>query len=213
MGNVIKQGPRVYRFIIGRREDLHLIMLLFNGNVVLPSRKIQFHQFLTAYNGLKRLQCSGGPVGPRAITYLTSRILPSLEDQWLLGFTEAEGCFSISFLNNSTAFRTRYIVSQKGAGNLPVLSHLITLFGKGVIEGHSKKDNYSYIMSGLSNIQLVYPYFDLNLHNFVGIKKSSYLAFKDVNDRIAMGHHLTPSTRSELQLMARAINSDRKTSK
>nr|QCQ69085.1 cytochrome c oxidase subunit 1 [Synchytrium taraxaci] len=198
LGNIIKQGPRVYRLIIGRREDLHLILLLFNGNVVLPSRKVQFSKFMTAYNNLSRLQ--SGP-----ITYLTSRVLPSLEDQWLLGFTEAEGCFTISFLSNSVAFRTRYIVSQKGACNLPILSHLITLFGAGVIEGHSQKDNYSYILSGLSNVQLAYFYFDMNLPHFLGLKKNSYLTFKDLNARIALGDHLTPSTRSELQVLAQAV--------
>jgi hypothetical protein len=34
MGRVLKQGPRVSRFIIERREHLELIILLFNGNIV-----------------------------------------------------------------------------------------------------------------------------------------------------------------------------------
>lgn len=205
MGNIIKQGPRVFRFIIGNREDLRLIMQLFNGNIILPSRKIQFHKFLTAYNGLKRISSP--------ITYLTSNLIPSLNDQWLLGFTEAEGCFTISFLSNAVGYRIRYIVSQKGDINLPILSYLITLFGVGVVEGHSKKDNYSYIVSGLSNINNIYPYFDSNLDNFQGIKKDSYLAFKQVNNLIAKGHHLNPQMRLELVLMAKNINISRKTSK
>jgi hypothetical protein len=49
----------------------------------------------------------------------------------LLGFVEAEGCFTISLLSNSNAFRTRFILSQKGDLNLPVLSSLIQLFGVG----------------------------------------------------------------------------------
>lgn len=204
IGNIIKQGPRVYRLITSRRDDLQLILLLFNGNVVLPTRKVQFHKFLTAYNKLGRLLT--GPV-----TYLPSSVLPSLEDRWILGFTEAEGCFTISFLNNSVAFRTRFILSQKGVSNLPVFSHFISLFGGGVIEGHSKKDNYSFILSGLSNVQRAYPYFD-NC-DFLGIKQDSYLMFKDINARIAMGDHLNPSTRSELKVMAQSLNSYRITSK
>nr|QCQ69111.1 LAGLIDADG endonuclease [Powellomyces hirtus] len=199
MGNVIKQGPRVYRLIVNKREDIFLLLHLFNGNIILPTRKIQFHRFLTAYNGLRRVTTP--------ISYLTGSILPSFDDLWLLGFTEAEGCFTISFLSNSFAYRTRYILSQKGDINLPILSHLIKLFGVGVIEGHHKKDNYSFIVSGLSNVVKIYSYFDSNLQQFLGIKRNSYLAFKDVNNRIQAGDHLNEISRKELVLMSNNINS------
>ena len=86
MGNVIKQGPRVFRLIVNKTSEIELLILLFNGNIILPTRKIQFNKFLIAYNSKKR----------ESIKYLTSNYLPSLDNQWLLGFTEAEGCFTIS---------------------------------------------------------------------------------------------------------------------
>jgi hypothetical protein len=70
--------------------------------------------FLTAYN-------EKGPMIP----YLPSNNLPGLSDNWLLGFTEAEGCFTITLFNNTNSFRTRYILTQKGDSNLPIFSHLI----------------------------------------------------------------------------------------
>ena len=166
MGQVIKQGPRVYRLIIQKKEYIRLIILLFNGNLVLPSRKIQFNKFLIAYNNKTDIP----------IQYITKTNSITLSNSWLLGFTEAEGCFTISLLNNSLAFRTRFILTQKGDLNVPILSSLILLFGTGVIEAHSKKDNYSYIVSGLNNVQLLYHYFDQ--YSFIGIKGDSYLAFK-----------------------------------
>jgi hypothetical protein len=181
MGNVIKQGPRVFRLIINKKEHIHLLLLLFNGNLILPTRKVQFNKFLTTYNASKKI------LNP--IKYLPSNILPSLNDQWILGFTEAEGCFTISFLSNSNAFRTRIILTQKGDINLPILSYLVKLFKVGNIEGHSKKDNYNYIVSGLKNVIQIYPYFDSNLSNFMGIKKDSYLGFKDLNNKIELGLH------------------------
>lgn len=202
MGSIIKQGPRVYRLIVNVREDIRLLILLFNGNIILPSRKSQFHLFLTAFNALKR--------NNEPISYLTSNLKPTLDDLWLLGFTEAEGCFTVSLLSNSTAFRTRYIVTQKGDINLPILSHLITLFNTGHIEGHSNKDNYSFIVSGLKNINNIYGYFDLNLDNFLGIKKLSYLKFKDLNNKLSQGLHLNEDTRKELKLLSILINSSRK---
>jgi hypothetical protein len=114
---------------------------------------------------------------------------------WLLGFTEAEGCFTVSFLANSNAFRTRFIISQKGDINLPILSKLIELFQGGKLEGHSKKDNYSYILSGIKNIQKIYSYFDSNINYFLGIKKHSYLKFKELNSRILNKDHLNPGIR------------------
>lgn len=196
-GHVIKQGPRVYRFIVRKNKEIELIILLFNGNLVLPSRKKQFHSFLKAF--LSKNDSN--------IVYDNSKILPSLDNLWLLGFTEAEGCFSISLLSNSFAFRTRFILSQKGDINIPVLSHCILLFYTGKIEGHSNKDNYSYIVSGLSNLSNIYPYFDKNINYFLGLKKQSYLKFKLLNQNLTEKKHLDPNIRPMLVNLSKDINS------
>lgn len=233
MGNVLKQGQRVTRFIVDKREDLELLILLFNGNLILPARKFQFSKFLIAFNEKKKKRnclapqpAQEGSQGCTAvdklqrtdvlrttvlledpIQYKRSNILPSLDNQWLLGFTEAEGCFTISLLSNSKAFRTRFILSQKGDVNLPILSHLTLLFQAGKIEGHSNKDNYSFIVSGLKSVQHIWPYFDNNLSHFLTSKKASYLAFKEVNDSLEQGLHLNPEKRKELITKCQLINS------
>lgn len=196
MGNVIKQGPRVSRFIINRREHIRLIILLFNGNIILPSRKIQFNQFINTFNEK--------PVETDKIEYIIKNNEIQLSNTWLLGFTEAEGCFTISLLNNSLAYRTRFILSQKGDINIPILSQLILLFNTGSIEGHSKKDNYSYIVSGLKNVKLLYNYFDK--YKFLGIKNDSYVQFKELNIRIENQDHLNLEIRKELSLLSHNIN-------
>lgn len=123
-----------------------------------------------------------------------------------MGFTEAEGCFTISFLNNSSSFRIRFILTQKGDINLPILSSCIYLFNTGRIEGHSKKDNYSYIVTGLSNIKYIFNYFDNHLDSFFGIKKESYLKFKEILNRIELKEHLNPNLRKELIILASNLN-------
>jgi hypothetical protein len=70
MGSVIKQGERVYRLIINKREHIRLILLLFNGNIVLPTRKIQFNKFLSIYNNKSNIN----------ISYIPSKVLPTLND-------------------------------------------------------------------------------------------------------------------------------------
>jgi len=225
MGSVIAQGKRVYRFVVYKREHIELLIQLFNGNLVLPSRKAQFALFVNAFNAKNKI--TSGASAPcsvlsendfslkesKRIEYQASSILPSLEDQWLLGFTEAEGCFTISFLSNSKAYRTRFIISQKGDVNLPVLSHLILLFNTGKVEGHSQKDNYSFVVSGLKNVFKIYHYFDNHLSYFLSTKKQSYLTFKELNAKIKQGLHLDEQTRTELLMLSQSVNSIRRKSK
>ena len=225
MGSVIAQGKRVYRFIVYKREHIELLIHLLNGNLVLPSRKAQFALFVNAFNAKNKN--TNGTSAPcfapseksfsegesKRIEYRASSVLPSLENQWLLGFTEAEGCFTISFLSNSKAYRTRFIISQKGDVNLPVLSHLILLFNTGKVEGHSQKDNYSFVVSGLKNVLKTYHYFDNNLSYFLSTKKQSYLAFKELNAKIEQGLHLNEQTRTEFLMLSHSVNSIRRKSK
>ena len=205
MGSIIKQGPRVSRLLIRKKAHIELIILLFNGNIILPSRKIQFNKFQLTYNNKPFDQVI--PYKTTSASYL----LPSLDNAWLCGFTEAEGCFNVSLLSNSNAFRTRYIVTQKGDINLPILSHLSIQFHAGRIEGHSKKDNYSYCLSGLKNIESCYTYFDK--YKFIGNKGISYKIFKEINLRIKNKEHLDEFKRPEQVLMAKTMNGKRKLSK
>lgn len=198
LGHIIKQSLRVYRLIVQKKDEVELIIYLFNGNIVLPSRKIQFKKFISTFL-LKNKD--------KSIEYLNNRNFPIFGNTWLLGFVEAEGCFTISLLDNSNAFRTRFIVSQKGDINLPILSQLILIFETGFIEGHHVKDNYSYVVSGLKNIFNIYKYFDRYLNNFQGIKKESYLKFKKVNQMLSNQDHLNIELRKSLKTLAEDVNS------
>lgn len=164
-GSVIPQGKRTSRYVVQDLSNLYLIILLFNGNIVLPTRKKNFINFLDNFNqkvvkGKKKsifLNGDRSTIAP--VEYQVSEILPSLSNSWLTGFTDAEGCFTVSFLKFSNAFRLRYIISQKGDSNLPILSKLILLFNAGALEAHSVKSNYSYILSGVKACYNIYDYF------------------------------------------------------
>ena len=203
-GQILKQNQRVYRYIVRRKIELMLIILLFNGNIVLPSRKAQFAIFLQTYN-----------VRPFSYTipYSNNKNMPSLYNTWFLGFVEAEGCFTISLLSNSNAFRTRFMVAQKGDLNLPVLSTLAVIFQCGVVSGHHKKDNYEYVVSGLTNVVKIYDYFDKYINQFLGIKKISYLKFKALNSELSNRSHLSPDKRPLLVQLSQEINSISRKSK
>lgn len=196
-GHVYAQGERVSRLIVQKRCEIELLVLLFHGNLLLPTRKAQFSHFVAA---------SGVIVRPVKEICPTPQTSISMDNLWLLGFVEAEGCFTISFLSNANSFRTRFIVSQKGDVNVPVLSQCLHLFGVGSIEAHSAKDNYSFIVSSLKNVLEVYKYFDTHLTMFVGKKKLSYLMWKEVNASIQKKQHLDPVLRTKLITKAQMIN-------
>jgi hypothetical protein len=198
-GKVIKQGERTSRYVVQDLGNLQLLLYLFNGNIVLPSRKKNFKDFLENFNHKVN------------ITLISSEILPSLTDSWLSGFTDAEGCFTVSFLSNSNAFRLRYILSQKGDINIPILSHLILLFQAGKIEGHSIKHNYSYILSGEKDCYNVYSYFD----NFpLKTKKAnSYKLWKEIHSSISNKEHLDLELRKNCIDLAKKVNSIKRKSK
>jgi LAGLIDADG endonuclease len=76
-GQVIKQGKRVLRFIVQDINNIYLIILLFNGNIILPSRKKNFKDFLDNFNdkiNKKKIK------EKEIINFQMSEILPSLNN-------------------------------------------------------------------------------------------------------------------------------------
>lgn len=63
--------------------------------------------------------------------YLDKEFKPSLDDPWLSGFTDAEGCFTCSVYDNKSntakLVRLSYILSQKG--NSESMDYLANVLG------------------------------------------------------------------------------------
>ncbi len=207
LGKVIKQGKWTSRYVIQDKKALELIVSLFNGNIILPTKKLNFTKFINLYNS----KASKGKIILDKITPISSNILPNLSNAWLSGFTDSEGCFTVSFLSNSNAFRLRYIISQKGDLNLPILSHLILLFKTGIIEAHSIKSNYSYIVNGEKACYKLYPYFEK--YPLKTKKLNSYILWKEIHSKITNKDHLNLELRQTLAQMASKVNSIKRKSK
>lgn len=208
-GKVIPQSSglntksRTSRYVVQDIRHLYLIILLLNGNIILPSRKKVMYNFLLAYNArIKKINRNTKYI--TSIDYRDLNIKPTLNDHWLMGFTEAEGCFHISSTQLS---RVMFIVSQKWEMNLPILSEFILLFKTGRIVPHSVNNNYGYIIQGAWECTNIYTYFDKV--PFRSLKKESYLLWKDLNKRVINKEHLSSesSVKIEMVALAKKINS------
>jgi len=103
------------------KKNILKLISIFNGNIFLDTSKEQFRLWLSAFN-LKYKE---------NILYLDTEFKPSLDDAWLSGFTDAEGCFTCSVYDNKSKtaklVRLRYILSQKV--NSDNMDHLANLLG------------------------------------------------------------------------------------
>ncbi len=203
-GKVISQSATTSRFICQSKLEIELIIYLFNGNLVFPSRQKIFKSFIDGFN----IWCSKGRIKLNKIDFIPSTILPDLTNSWLAGFTDAEGCFSVSILSNSVAFRFRFILTQKGEINIPILNHLVTLFKGGRVEPHSVKDVYEYRINGLKACSNVFNYFEE--FSLYSKKAVSYALWKQLYTRLQNKEHLDPELRVVLKEKASMINKPKK---
>nr|AMQ25914.1 hypothetical protein [Torulaspora globosa] len=139
-GNIIIQSKKdkTYRWIINKQVYLKLLIYLFNGNMTLPLRFIKLSMFINKLNEklLKNNEFS--------IKIIESCKLPSLDNAWLSGFIDAEGCFSKS----KNKFYVIFCLAQKYMANKYILETILNLFknltslNKGKVVQHSKENTF-----------------------------------------------------------------------
>ena len=203
-GKVIQQSKtqRTHRFIVQDTSNLILICLLFSGNMVFPTRKARFDTFTSSLNE-KLLKMN------KEIIPISSRlVLPSLNDSWISGITDAEGSFTCSILSNSNAYRFRYILTQKWDINKTVLSHVNNLFislgAIGSVLPHSVNNVWELRTNGVKNCRGLFIYFDS--HPLKTMKYDSYIKWAEVHSRLEKGEHLDAIKRIELIKLSKQIN-------
>lgn len=199
-GTVIQQSKsnNTHRFIVQNISHIFLICLIFNGNMVFLTRNQRFLTFLSIYNDIA-LRMKLNIIEP-----ILNTILPTLQDNWLAGFTDAEGCFTLSLLSNSNGYRLRFILNQKWEANKIVLQHIAFLFGVGAIRKHSVPNNWELIINGVKNTFAIIPYFDS--HVLYSKKKESYNLWKQLRLQLINGDHLNKDSRLEMVKQAKLIN-------
>lgn len=214
MGKVITQGKNTSRFIVQDKLGLYLISLIFNGNIRTPDKLISFNEFLKNLNSninkpSRKLKEFGlnNDIFKIIKPYNDTKQI-TLNDNWLIGFVDAEGCFHVSFIKNrKNSFRILFDINQKGADNKTiVLDKLPLLFGVGKVYKHYKVNNWYYRVTGLTNTKVIMNYFDSSKYTFLTKKSTSYFLWKEIHNSISNSEHLDPVNKQKLISLCKTVN-------
>lgn len=198
-GKVIPQSKITSRYVTQNKKEIEILVHLFNGNLILPSKKVKFENFIKNFN----IWVTKGRIRLDTVEIKHNIIFPSLKNSWLTGFTDGEGCFTCS-IGKDKGFSFNFNISQKWEENIEVLQYFCTLFKGGILSKHSVDNVYEFRIGGLKNCKYIFSYFDT--YTLLTKKSTSYILWKEIYEDLLKKHHLDPIKRIEMIEKARMIN-------
>ena len=198
-GKVIAQSIKTSRYVTQSKKEIDIIISIFNGNTILLTKQDNLKNFIMAFNSW----VSKGSIRLVPVLFINKSLKPSLNNNWLSGFTDAEGCFTCS-IGEKKGFSFNFSIAQKGKCNIVILKELSILFKGGIISNHSIKDVYEYRIAGIKACPNIFPYFDK--YTLLTKKSLSYILWKKLYLDLVNKQHLSPYKRLLMIEKARMIN-------
>ncbi len=137
---------------------------------------------------------------------------------WISGFSDGEGCFTISVIRNLTTRFGKQIfpefVITQGAKSLSALEKIKKFFGCGSIVLNKRYDNhnehlYRYCVRSISDLQTkIVPFF--NNFPLRTYKRNDFLIFKKALAMMVKKKHLTESGWEKILALASSMNRRKK---
>lgn len=191
-----------YRFIVEDFKHILILANLFNGNLVLPNRSKQLNKWIDVLNNkLDNNNVSN-------IIFIDQLMLPSLENAWLSGFTDAEGCFNVNIgirkkTLNGHRIILRFLLDQKDAYN--TLLNIRNLFGIGQVSLRSEtKSVFRYNNNSFKGLIPVINYF-----NNYPLKTKKSLSLNNwliVFNMVQNKEHLSIEGLNKIKVITKTIN-------
>jgi len=179
------QANRVYaRYEVATPVGVGQLVALFNGNLHLAKTHQRFTRWVSFYNSHQNKKVV---VKPRLAVSLIS-----LQNGWLSGFFDAEGCCSASLVKDErmklgVRLHVKACLDQKY--EYDVLQQIGTLFGVcKVCVRNKEKEYYRVEMVSKQSLGLVMQYF--TAYKLRGRKGASYAAWLKVARSFMSGAHL-----------------------
>lgn len=194
-----------YRLIVDDPSQILLLAFLFNGNLAIKHRIQQLSLWVNVLN--KKFEATGVPPAENKIIFIDKAVNITLQDAWLSGFTDAEGCFNVSITSNTRyalghVIKMRFLLDQKDE---VILNTIKDLFGFGIVTLRSEtKDVYRYTATGFQNMNEIILYF--NKFNLLTKKDISYKKWLSIHNIIINKNHLTEEELSQVREIKEQIN-------
>ena len=183
-------GKKSCLFTVKAKKEIEILIKIFNGNIYLSKRIIQFNQWV------KNFEKKHG----ESFKILPCTFKPSLLDNWLAGFIEAEGSFIVSVSKQKII--QRIVVGQKDAEiEFNYLSNMLTGYTE-KLKGHDR------LVINYSNLSKIIFY--LNDHKLYSTKSKSYQKWIEIYDIRKNRNTLDPIDYKLIKKKASLINSIRK---
>lgn len=185
MGEVYlsSRTTNTYEYRVQNIGDIYVLFNLLNGNIIFPHKYEQFMNKLIRFNS-KLIGKNLTPITPKK-----GGKIPSLDNAWFSGLTDAEGCF-FCVLNIYKLIRNfGFSLFQKYDINKPVLIEFISLF----LTGNVYKQGKGWVFKA-QNIKILekglIPYF--NKYPLKGLKSKSYKIWLEILKSIKTKDHRDP---------------------
>ena len=194
----VRQFGSYFRFIVDDKANILMLYHIFNGNLVLQHRVNQLTIWYTVMNSALTPYTS----------LITTLMLPTLQDAWLCGFTDAEGCFNVNIMKRSgtvTGHRVilRYLLDQNNAEL--IFLHIRGLFGFGSVAFRGEtKGVYRLTIDSFKGLISVRNYF---LTFPLKSKKGySFTNWNTVYTMVLNKEHLTQNGLDQIRRIKTTIN-------
>ena len=187
-----------YRLIVDNPSHILLLAFLFNGNLAMTHRIQQMSLWVQALNNR---------FGANTIIFINTPVSVTLQDSWLSGFTDAEGCFNVSITSNARyklcqVIKMRFILDQKDNYILQVIQNL---FGFGKVTLRSQTEGvYRYTVTGFKSMNDVISYF--KVYPLLTKKGTSFEKWLMIHNMVSNKLHLSEQGLAQVRTLQKQIN-------
>ena len=194
IGIVRTYGP-FSRYRVEDKKGILILTSIFNGNLVLEKRKIQLTKWLVALKIEKR----------------DSNVYPLLNNSWISGFIDAEGCFNVTLFKRKAMklgyqVKLRFMIDQKDSlESMLLIKDQLNLFltnrkiNKAGTDSIHRIETNSFI-----KVPLIIDY--INKFNLKTKKKEAFNKWVKVYELVNKKEHLTENGLIEIRKISKQVN-------
>lgn len=185
---------KTHHYRVRDKKNILKLIQIFNGNIVTKHKLNQFKLWVDAFNKIYKtnIQC------------IENKHELTLNNAWLSGFTDAEGCFtsstSVTKSTGQVITTVRYVISQKD--DLEFSQDLADKINGYVT--HVKSYNGNNTVVNFSKLNKIIQY--LNIYPLKTKKYISYKRWLKIYDLVKNKKHLTPEGRIVIKFLSKLIN-------